>query len=87
MVYEKVCCIHCGCNDVRKFGKRETKQRYQCNKGCGKIFQSDYSYNARRPGVKEQVIDIAANGGGIRDTARILGISTMTVMSTIKKSV
>ncbi len=87
MVYEKVCCIHCGCSDVRKFGKRGTKQRYQCHKGCGKTFQSDYCYKARRPGVKDQIIDITMNGGGIRDTARILGISTMTVMSTIKKSV
>ena len=43
--------------------------------------------NARRPGVKDQIINIAVNGGGIHDTVRILGISTITVMSTIKQSV
>jgi transposase-like protein len=28
---------------------------------------------------------MALNGSGIRDTARVLGISPMTVMSTLKK--
>jgi transposase-like protein len=28
---------------------------------------------------------MALNGSGIRDTARVLGVSPMTVMSTLKK--
>lgn len=85
-VYEKVACIHCGCTDVRKFGKRGDKQRYQCNNGCGKTFQSDYAYEARKPGVHEKIVDMALNGSGIRDTARVLKVGATTVMRTIKKS-
>jgi transposase-like protein len=32
------------------------------------------------------MIEIALNGSGIRDTARVLGVSPMTVMTTLKKS-
>ncbi|MBL1352345.1 MAG: hypothetical protein COA61_003255 [Zetaproteobacteria bacterium] len=35
--------------------------------------------------MKKKVIDMAINGSGIRDTARVLNISKGTVMSTIKK--
>ena len=84
-VYEKVSCIHCGNNYVRKYGKVKDVQRYQCHTGCGKTFKLDYAYKAWRPGTDKKVIDIAMNGGGIRDTARILSISTMTVMSILKK--
>jgi InsA C-terminal domain len=37
------------------------------------------------PSVKRQIIDLAVNGSGIRDTARVLGISTDTVISELKK--
>ena len=85
-VYEKVNCPHCGCDDVRKFGKLGNKQRYQCNKGCGKTFRTEYSYKAYNPGVKDKIVDMAVNGSGIRDTARVLKVSATTVMSTIKKA-
>jgi hypothetical protein len=32
------------------------------------------------------MVDMALNGSGIRDTARVLGVSPMTVMSTLKKN-
>ncbi|CAK0778384.1 hypothetical protein CCP3SC1_950013 [Gammaproteobacteria bacterium] len=38
------------------------------------------------PEVKEQIIDMAMNGSGIRDTARVLGISPGTVISKIKET-
>jgi transposase-like protein len=31
------------------------------------------------------MIERALNGSGIRDTARVLGVSPMTVMTTLKK--
>ncbi|PHM28843.1 transposase [Xenorhabdus budapestensis] len=37
-----------------------------------------------QPGVKEQVIDMAMNNRGIRDTARVLKVATSTVMTTLK---
>jgi transposase-like protein len=35
--------------------------------------------------IKEQIIDMALNGSGIRDTARVLGISTDTVLNELTK--
>jgi transposase-like protein len=31
------------------------------------------------------MVDMALNGSGIRDTARVLGVSPTTVISTLKK--
>jgi insertion element IS1 protein InsB len=36
--------------------------------------------------VKQQICDMAMNGSGIRDTARVLGVSQTTVIDTLKKS-
>jgi hypothetical protein len=35
--------------------------------------------------VKNQVVDLALNGSGIRDTARVLHVSTRTVLKELKK--
>jgi transposase-like protein len=51
-----------------------------------KTFMLDYRYKACEPGIKEQVVDMAINGSGIRDTARVLKINKNTVISTLKKS-
>jgi transposase-like protein len=37
--------------------------------------------------IKEQIIDMALKGSGILDTARVLGTSTDTVQSELKKRV
>jgi transposase-like protein len=37
------------------------------------------------PEIKEQIIDMALNGNDIRDTARVLKISTDTVINELKK--
>jgi transposase-like protein len=37
------------------------------------------------PEVKRQIVDMALNGSGIRDTARVLGVSPTTVLTTLKK--
>jgi transposase-like protein len=46
----------------------------------------NYSYNGHLPEVKQQVVEMALNGSGIRDTARVLKISPYTVIETLKKS-
>jgi transposase-like protein len=35
--------------------------------------------------MKEQIVDMAMNASGIRDTARVLHVSTNTVMTELKK--
>jgi insertion element IS1 protein InsB len=49
------------------------------------FFQLDLSYKGRSPEIKEQIIDMALNGSGIRDTARVLKISPTTVINELKK--
>ena len=46
----------------------------------------NYRYRAYEPGIKAQVIEMAINSSGIRDTARVLKINKNTVISTLKKS-
>jgi transposase-like protein len=45
------------------------------------------AYKGLLPEIKEQIIDMALNGSNIRDTARMLGISTDTVLKNSKKKI
>ena len=45
-----------------------------------------YAYWGYLLEVKQQIADMAVNGSGIRDTARVLRISPTTVIETLKKS-
>jgi transposase-like protein len=88
MVNIKVLCPHCGSEDVVLHGKNTNgKQRLLCrNSECShKTFQLEYTYNAYKPGVRQQIVDMAQNGSGTRDTGRVLGISKDTVTSVLKK--
>jgi insertion element IS1 protein InsB len=88
MVLEPVHCPNCNGNSVIKHGTTAAgKQRYRCqNVACdGGTFIRDYCYAGQSPLVKQQISAMALNGSGIRDTARVLGISTTTVMATLKK--
>ena len=79
-------CPHCGKSDLQKNGHSETHtQRWRCN-DCRKSFQLTYRYNARKPGVKEQIGELTLNSSGVRDIGRILQISTNTVIAKLKKN-
>jgi len=45
----------------------------------------NYTYRGRLPEVKQQISEMAINGSGIHDTARVLKISTSTVIGELKK--
>ena len=88
MAVISVHCPTCKKETVVKFGLNcSGKQRYQCKNGaCSKnTFLLEYSRNGDLPEVKEKIIEMALNGSGIRDTARVLGVSMNTVMSELKK--
>lgn len=88
MVLEPVHCPDCDGTDVIKHGTTTAgKQRYRCRNPecCRSTFIQAYSYAAYLPHVKPQIAEMAINGSGIRDTARVLGVSTTTVMATLKK--
>lgn len=88
MVLEPIRCPACDGVNVSKHGKTtDGKQRFICKDSpcAGKTFIRDYSDKGRLPETKRQVIELALNGSGIRDTARVLGISTATVINELKK--
>jgi transposase-like protein len=88
MTLLSVCCPQCKNDQVGKRGKTSNeKQRYLCqNEVCPQqTFVLEYRHRGRLPQVKRQIIDMALNGSGIRDTARVLGISKETVLSELKK--
>ena len=61
--------------------------RYRCrNKECPRSsFILEYTNHGYKPEVKQKISEMAVNGSGIRDTARVLSISTHTVMKELKK--
>ena len=87
-VWIAVTCPGCHSTDVVRNGKsRQGKQRYRCrNSECPRCtFIRDYDHNGYKPEVKQKISEMAVNGSGIRDTARVLSISTHTVMKELKK--
>jgi transposase-like protein len=88
MILQILHCPHCHGTDIVRHGTtRQGKQRYRCREqpGAGRTFLLDYSYPGQSPEVKQQIVEMAMNASGIRDTARVLHISTNTVMTELKK--
>ena len=84
--HQEIVCPHCSSSDLQKNGHSENgTQRWRCLY-CRKSFQLIYRYNARKPGVKEQIIVQTLNSSGVRDISRNLGINKNTVVSELKKT-
>jgi IS1 family transposase/transposase-like protein len=79
-------CPHCESTNVGKHGASAVgKKRYICrNAGCGKTFQDDYAHRGYQPRTRAEIYFLTVNGSGIRATARSLGISKDTVISTLR---
>ena len=89
MILQILHCPHCHGTDIVRHGTtRQGKQRYRCREQrcAGRTFLLDYSYPGHSPEVKQQIVDMALNASGIRDTARVLHVSTNTVMTELKKT-
>ncbi len=84
-----VLCPDCHSNNVFKHGfSRDRKQRYRCeNSECKRqTFILNHSHLGRTKEVKQKIVEMAHNGSGVRDTARVLNISQTTVIKELKKS-
>ena len=87
-MFVPVGCPTCQSTDVVKYGKTpDGKQRFQCrNLACQRqTFLLDYTKKGFVQDVKTQLVEMALNGSGIRETARVLKVSPTTVMNTLKK--
>ena len=87
-VWLAVYCPDCLSTNIVKQGKtRQGKQRYQCNNSdcVRRTFILDYTYQGRIRDKKEQMIEMSLSGSGIRDIARVLKVSSTTVIKEIKK--
>jgi transposase-like protein len=88
MVLNPMQCPACQSTGVVKHGQTaDGTQRFRCqNPACSRqTFLLEYVYKGLLPEVKKPIVDMAMNGRGIRDTARILHISPTTVIETLKK--
>lgn len=81
--------IHCPrCQSARVYRHGQNpkgRDRFRC-RDCLRVFQLTYTYQARKPGMKELITEMAFNGAGVRDTARTLKIGINTVIRTLKNS-
>ena len=83
-----VSCPDCYSTQVIKAGTQPNgTQRYRCqNPICERtIFQLTYVAHGRLPETQRQIVEMALNGSGIRDTARVLRVSPVTVLRVLKK--
>ena len=89
MIIQVLHCPYCQGSDIVKHGMSpEGKQRYRCRaclEGRGRTFLLEYSYAGQSPEVKQQIVDMAMNARGIRETARVLHVSPTTVIKELKK--
>jgi transposase-like protein len=88
MVVEPVLCPTCESINVFRHGRSaEGKSRYRClNPDCQRnTFILNDSYQGRLTKIKQQIVEMALNGSGIRDTAHVLKISPSTVIEELKK--
>ncbi len=76
-------CSKCVGEDFIKYGKTNYgKQRYQCRL-CKNISVLQYSYKAYKKELNADIIRLTKEGLGIRSTARVLEISTTTLLKKI----
>ncbi len=50
------------------------------------VFQLNYIYETRKPGIKEQIVEMVHNGAGGRDSSRTLKVDINTVILTLKNT-
>lgn len=70
-----------------QISKKQKCDHHKCrNSECQHCtLMLNYTYRGRLPEVKQQISEMAINGSGIHDTARVLKISTLTVIGELKK--
>lgn len=77
--------VDCSCCQVAQVychgQNSKAYDRFRC-RDCHRVFQLTYVYEARKPGVKEQITEMTFNGAGVRYTVITLkiGINYVSLM-------
>ena len=88
MIMQVLHCPHCQGTAIRRHGKtRQGTPRSFCHEtvGDGRTFLVDDSYAGHSAAIKQQIVDMAMNASGMRDTARVLHVSPTTIIKELKK--
>src|SRR5882724_325810 len=88
MMLQVLPCPHCHGTAIVRHGRtRQDQQRYRCREHpwAGRTCLLDASDPGQSPAVPEQIVDMALNASGRRDTAWVLHVSTNTVMKARQK--
>ena len=75
-------CLFCKGECCRAGRQKNGVQKYFC-KGCKKYQQASYRYKAYKLDSDEWIARLVCEGAGVRGTARLLEISTGTVLRRI----
>lgn len=78
-------CENCYSKNIIKNGTTKTKKQQYICKSCNKRFIEFYSYKAYHKNINLKIIQLTKEGLGIRSTARVLNISTTTLLRRIIK--
>jgi insertion element IS1 protein InsB len=76
-------CRYCFGHCVKAGFCKSSAQKLRC-KSCGKYQLAVYANKAYQPEINKELYKLHCEGVGIRGIARVLGISTATVMTRIK---
>jgi insertion element IS1 protein InsB len=84
-VSDTIICKSCYSKNIIKNGNTKTKKQQYICKNCKKRFIEFYSYKAYHKNINSKIIQLTKEGLGIRSTARVLNISTTTLLRRIIK--
>ncbi|MDA6115788.1 IS1-like element transposase, partial [Escherichia coli] len=74
-------CPRCNSDKVYRHGRSCSQhERFRC-RSCKRVFQLTYSYEARKPGFKELIVEMAHNGtGAVGNDSNLLIVFYVQIM-------
>jgi IS1 family transposase/transposase-like protein len=83
--FEEIACPRCSSRNIKKNGTTANRKQKYRRKDCCRQFITDYTYRGRQHLICALIVPMTMNSSGIRDIARLLSVSTNTVLKTIRQ--
>jgi transposase-like protein len=85
MVTNRVCCAHCGSEQLIKYGRSPNgKQKYRC-RACGRQSREKATPHAYSLERRDEILRAYEERSSLRGLTRTFGISRTTVIGWLKK--